>query len=79
MNAEKPKFHKAVFEKAITFMLAGFSFVAALAWNDAIQTLFHQVFGTTPQSFVAKFMYAVIITAIATFLAIRLSRDIGSK
>lgn len=80
MNDQKPKFRKAVFEKAVTFMLAGFGFVAALAWNDAIQAFFNEVFGSAGgTTLIAKFSHAIIITAMVTFIAIRLDRDIGLK
>lgn len=79
MDTEKPKFHKAVFEKAITFMLAGLGFVVALAWNDAVQSLFNQLFGPTGNTVIAKFIHALFITAIATIIAVRLGRDIGPK
>jgi hypothetical protein len=50
---------------------AGFGLVAALAWNDAIQSLFKEIFGT--QSAVwAKFAYAVIVTALVVLVIIKL-------
>lgn len=124
MDSEKPKFHRAVFEKAITFtpslkfgllllsprvswgenflnlflmfspdrwqlkrwskfsagfMLAGLGFVVALAWNDAVQSLFNQLFGPTGNTVIAKFVHALFITAVATIVAVRLGRDIGPK
>lgn len=69
---------KAVFARAITFVLAGFGFVAALAWNDAIQALFAEVFGTQG-SLLAKFGYAAVVTIIITVVTIRLSRYAGNK
>ena len=71
---EKPKLPKAVFERAITFLLAGFGFVAALAWNDAIQSLVNRVFGATPGSIAAKFGYAIIITIVVTIVSLRIGR-----
>lgn len=80
VNGEKPKLSRAVFDKALTFLLAGFGFVAALAWNDAIQSLFNEVFGTTGQSsLLAKFGYALLITAIITIVSLRLGRDVQPK
>lgn len=50
---------------------AGFGLVAALAWNDAIQSLFKEIFGT--QSAVwAKFAYAVIVTVLVVLVIIKL-------
>jgi ABC-type uncharacterized transport system fused permease/ATPase subunit len=62
-----------VLQKILELMTAAFSLVAALAWNDAIQTLFVAIFG--PQSnVIAKFVYAVFITAIVVWIGFRLSR-----
>ncbi|MBP9869772.1 hypothetical protein KBC59_04420 [Patescibacteria group bacterium] len=62
-----------VVQKILELMTAAFSLVAALAWNDAIQSLFLKIFG--PQSNVtAKFIYAVFITGIVVWVGFRLSR-----
>lgn len=73
MNEGKPRLPQAVLDKALTLMLAGFGFVAALAWNDAIQSLFAEIFGDQG-TLIAKFGYAIAVTALITFLSMRLSR-----
>jgi hypothetical protein len=40
--------------------------VAALAWNDAIQTLFQQYLGSMGGALAAKIFYAVLVTIIVT-------------
>ena len=72
-DEQKLKITSAVKERTVTLILAGFGLVAALAWNDAIQALFKEIFGEAPSSVVAKFGYALIITAIVTIVSIRLS------
>ena len=58
-------------EKVSELATAGFGLVAALAWNDAIQTLFKDIFGT--QSAVwAKFIYALLVTSLVVLLTIKL-------
>lgn len=64
---------KEVLEKIIQLMTAAFGLVAALAWNDAIQSLFTTIFGEAGD-LAAKFTYALIITAIVVFVTIRLGR-----
>jgi hypothetical protein len=60
-----------VLTKMSELATAGFGLVAALAWNDAIQSLFKEIFGT--QSAVwAKFAYAVIVTALVVLVIIKL-------
>lgn len=73
MNDEQPRLRQEVMRRTVELILAGFALVAALAWNDAIQTLFASIFGAQG-SLVAKFGYAILITAIVTVISIRLSR-----
>ena len=40
--------------------------MAALAWNDAIQTLFQQYLGSMGGALAAKIFYAVLVTIIVT-------------
>ncbi|MDO8581641.1 MAG: DUF5654 family protein [bacterium] len=65
MNEEKEKksLRIELIERLSTLMTAGFGLVAALAWNDAIQSLFALIF---PQrsGIAVKFLYAVLITAL---------------
>ena len=52
---------------------AGFGLVAALAWNDAIQSLFAAIFGEQ-STLVAKLVYAVAITGLVVVLTYGLGR-----
>lgn len=47
--------------KITTLLTAGFGLVAALAWNDAIQSLF-KLIPVKSNEVSAKFIYAVVIT-----------------
>lgn len=61
-----------ILEKVSQLATAGLGLVAALAWNDAIQTLFKLIFGD--QSAVwAKFGYALLVTALVVLITMRLS------
>ena len=63
-------------EKVSELATAGFGLVAALAWNDAIQTLFKEIFGT--QSAVwAKFIYALLITSLVVLLTVKIGNLIN--
>lgn len=74
-DMEPPKkIPKAVIEKMMTLLLSGLGLVAALAWNDAIQALFQKFFDPAGAGISAKFVYAVIITALITIISIRLSQ-----
>lgn len=60
---------KEVVEKLATLMTAALGFVAALAWNEAIQSIFKKIFGETSDIY-AMILYAIIITIIAVMLTI---------
>jgi len=67
------KLHQQVVQKILELMTAAFSLVAALAWNDAIQALFTKIIGPG-KTITAKFLYALIVTAVVVWIAYRLSR-----
>jgi len=60
-------------EKMLTLILAGFGLVAALAWNDAIQTLFKVLFPKS-EGVIGKFVYAVIVTILIVFISLHLKK-----
>lgn len=64
----------AFLSKASTLLTAAFGFVAALAWNDAVQSLVKELFGTAAGSITAKFGYALIITIVFTLISFRISK-----
>ena len=70
---ELKKIRQGVKERTITLMLAGFGLVAALAWNDAIQTMFRVLF---PQSegLLGKFVYAILVTVIIVIISTRVTK-----
>lgn len=50
-----------------------FAFIAGLAWNAAIQSIFITVLGT-PNSIPANLAYAIIITVIAVIATVWIAR-----
>jgi hypothetical protein len=62
-----------VLDKLVELVTAAFGLVAALAWNTAIQELFALVFPEAGD-LIAKFLYAIVVTAIVVFVTIRLGR-----
>jgi hypothetical protein len=64
---------REVVNTTITLATAAFGLVAALAWNDAIQTLFQTVFGEAAD-LTAKFIYAILVTGVVVFATIRLGK-----
>ncbi len=58
-------------QKMSELATAGFGLVAALAWNDAIQSFFKDLFGEQSATW-AKFVYAVLVTLIVVFITLKL-------
>ena len=51
-------------EKTANLILAGFGFVAGLAWNEAIKSLIDTIFVLEKNSLLAKFIYAILVTIL---------------
>lgn len=70
---------KEIQEKAVSYILAAFGLIAGLAWNDAIKAFIESVFPSSDDTIVAKFIYALVLTAaivvISTWL-VRLSKKV---
>jgi len=66
---------RAVWVKSIGFLLAGLGLVAGLAWNDAIQALFKELFPLDKNSLIAKFLYAVIITIVVVIVSLQINKE----
>lgn len=76
------KFRRELLKQMITLATAGFGFVAALAWNEAIQSFVNDFIGkylTIGPAIVSKFIYAVVITAFAVFVTYQLTKLIGDN
>jgi len=58
-------------KQTANLILNGFSFVAALAWNEAVKSLFEFIFPKKGE-LIGKFSYAIL----ATFLVVLISRSL---
>lgn len=72
-DGQKP-IRQEVKEKTVGYITAALSFVAALAWNEAIKALIDQFIASDQNSLAAKFMYAIIVTIIVVMLAVYLAK-----
>lgn len=73
MKKQEHQLRKTFVSKTTTFIVAAFGFIAALAWNDAVQSLVKIIFGEISQLW-AKFIYALIITLIAVIIIMQIER-----
>ena len=63
-----------IIDKLAALITAAFGLIAALAWNEAIKTIFKTVFGTA-EHIPAMVTYAVIVTVIAVLVTIWVARS----
>lgn len=50
-----------------------FGLVAALAWNEAIKSLFKEIFGKT-SNIVGLFVYAIVVTVVVVAVTTKLGK-----
>ncbi|MDH3360793.1 MAG: DUF5654 family protein [Nitrosopumilus sp.] len=73
----KPTMKTEILDKIAALVTAAFGLVAALAWNDAIKTIFKEVFGE--QSTIGPMLlYAIVVTIIAVILTIIVARAVSN-
>ncbi|MGH1568427.1 MAG: DUF5654 family protein [Nitrosopumilus sp.] len=67
-----------VLDKIAALVTAAFGLVAALAWNDAIKTIFKEIFGDS-STVVPMLIYAIVVTIIAVILIIIVARAVAKS
>ncbi|MEO0248166.1 MAG: DUF5654 family protein [candidate division WOR-3 bacterium] len=65
---------KEVIEKIAALMTAAFGLVAALAWNDAISSLFKEGGALHSLAAYGPWAYAILVTVIAVVMTIYIGR-----
>jgi hypothetical protein len=63
-----------ILDKFSQLITTALGLVAALAWNDAIQTIFQEFLGTAGGAIAAKLFYALLVTLVVIFATIAVSR-----
>lgn len=73
---EEKKLHQELIQQLLALSTSGFGLVAALAWNETVQTFVKEFI--TPyipgSGIISKLIYAVLITILAVFITYQLSR-----
>lgn len=65
---------KEIREKTLGYIITSFGLVAGLAWNDAIKAFIDRFFSDPGNGLKAKFLYAIVLTAIVVAVSLYLSR-----
>lgn len=71
------EFRNVLVKQMITLATSGFGLVAALAWNDAIQSFVREYIDqyiSKGSGLLSRFIYALIITVIAVFVTYQLTK-----
>lgn len=71
LKEEQVRLRKEIREKTVGYVLAAFSFVAGLAWNEAMKSFIDQFF-PNKDSILVKFIYAIIVTIIIVIVTVYL-------
>lgn len=67
------KLKREVSTQIVTLLTGALGLIAALAWNEAVKSLFVQIFGEA-SGLAAKFAYAVIVTIVVVWITMRLAK-----
>ena len=70
LKEEQFKIREEIKEKTIGYILAAFSFIAGLAWNEAIKSFIDQFSPHASNSVLIKFVYAVLVTFIVVIVTV---------
>lgn len=71
------KLRQELFKQMITLSTSGFGLVAALAWNEAIQSfvnVYVNKYLSVGSGVISKFIYAALITVLAVFITYQLAK-----
>ena len=71
------KFQRELIKQMITLSTSGFGLVAALAWNEAIQAFVKEYIDryiSVGSGIISRFIYAIIITALAVIITYQLTK-----
>ncbi len=70
---EQKEINKQIRQQLVVMISSALALVAALAWNEAIQAFFRQYMSTS-DALTGKFLYALLVTALAVTLTYYLGK-----
>lgn len=78
----RSKFKQELLKQMVTLSTAGFGLVAALAWNEAIQSFVQEYvdkYISVGSGIISRFIYAIVITAFAVLVTYQLTKVSGEE
>ncbi|HOX60627.1 MAG TPA: DUF5654 family protein [Candidatus Magasanikbacteria bacterium] len=76
---ESQKIKAEVRRQILSYMVGAFGMIAGLAWNEAIKSLIEYIFPMSRNTWLAKLVYAVIITIIIVTVTILVTKFFSKK
>jgi len=77
MKEDKENIKRELLKSMLSLSTAGFGLVAALAWNETIQSLIKEIVPVDSSGLLSKFIYAAIVTLIAVLITYYLGKLLG--
>ncbi len=74
LSEERAKLRKEVRERTFTYLVAAFSLVAGLAWNEAVKSLIDYFLPLSKNTVMAKFVYAASITIVVVIFTVYIEK-----
>lgn len=74
ISEERRRLRREMRERTFTYLVAAFSLVAGLAWNEAVRSFIDYVLPPSTNTLIAKFSYAIVITIIVVIITVSLER-----
>lgn len=76
------KLRHELLKQLVVLSTSGFGLVAALAWNEAIQSFVAEYIDkyiSVGSGIVSRFIYAILITVVAVLVTYQLTRIVGEE
>jgi C4-dicarboxylate transporter len=72
IKKESEEIKTEIKQRIVGYIVAAFSLVAGLAWNEAVKSLIEYIFPLSSSTLLLKFVYAIFITLVLVFVSIYL-------
>ncbi len=74
LEKEANELKRRTVSRTVTLITSAFGLIAALAWNDAIQSFIKKFFVNSNNALNSKFVYAILVTVLAVIVSLWLDK-----